>query len=436
MGLAARSLQINTGYVPHPYQAEIHSRLKRFSVLVCHRRFGKTYLAINTLIDAAIRTSKSNSRYGYVAPYLRQAKQISWDYLKRFALLIPGTHANESELAIDFPNGSRVRLYGSDNGESMRGLYFDGIVLDEIADMRLETWPEIIRPALSDRKGWCLFIGTPKGLNQFHDLYQHALKDPSWYGGMYRVDETQIIDQEELDLARVAMSPNQYRQEFLCDFSASVDNALITIDQVSAAAAKVMTDADIEGSATVMGVDVARFGDDRSCILRRKGLAAFEPRVYDDIDNMTLAGMVAQEINEFKPDAVFIDAGRGEGVIDRLRQLHYQVTEVNFGGKPINPRYTNKRSEMWDGVRQWLVDGGALPNNTDLKTDLCTPTYSFDSAGRMALLSKDKIREKGLRSPDLGDSLALTFAHPVAPKIHGLFTPVMVEVNHEYDPFN
>ena len=205
---------------------------------------------------------------------------------------------------------------------------------------------------------------------------------------------------------------------------------------MSNAAAKVVTESDIEGSAKILGVDVARFGDDRSCIMKRQGLVALKPAVFNDIDNMTLAGMVAQTINEWKPDAVFIDAGRGEGVIDRLRQLHYQVTEVNFGGKPINPRYTNKRSEMWDGVRQWLMDGGAIPNNVDLKTDLCTPTYSFDAAGRLMLQSKDKIREQGLRSPDLGDSLALTFAHPVAPKIRGLFTPVLAEVNHDYDPFN
>jgi hypothetical protein len=318
----------------------------------------------------------------------------------------------------------------------MRGLYFDGVVMDEVADMRSETWPEVIRPALSDRKGWCLFIGTPKGLNQFHELYQHAQSDPKWYAGMFRVDETHIIDSEELALARTAMSPNQYRQEFLCDFSASVDNALITIDQVCGAADKVVTEADIRGSGKAMGVDVARFGDDRSCIMKRQGLAALTPIVFDDIDNMTLAGRVAQEINAWKPDSVFIDAGRGEGVIDRLRQLGYPVVEVNFGGKPTNPRYSNKRSEMWDGVRQWIQDGGALPNITDLKTDLCTPTYSFDSANRMILESKDKIRDRGLRSPDLGDSLALTFAFPVAPKDLGLRDSKGTgSLSHDYDPF-
>jgi hypothetical protein len=427
--------QVDTGYVPHKYQFEIHANLKRFSVLVCHRRFGKTFLAINALIDAALRSPKENGRYGYVAPFLKQAKQVSWDYLKRFALQIPGTRANESDLSIDFPNKARVRLYGSDNGEAMRGLYFDGVVLDEVADMRMETWPEIIRPALADRKGWCLFIGTPKGLNQFHDLYQHALTNDTWYAGMFRVDETDVLDKDEVALAKETMTENQYRQEFLCDFSASIDNALITIDKVTDSAAIKRKESDVAGSPRVLGVDVARFGADRSVIQKRQGLAAYEPIIFNDIDNMTLAGMVGQTINEWKPDAVFIDAGRGEGVIDRLRQLGFFVNEVNFGGRPTNPRYNNKRSEMWDSVRIWLDDGGSLPKNTDLKTDLCVPTYKFDASNRLQLESKDEIKKRGGRSPDLGDALALTFSFPVAPKKlghHGL----VESVESEYDPFN
>ena len=425
-------------YNPHKYQAEIHKRLKRFSVLVCHRRFGKTFLAIATLIDAAISTNRENLRFGYVAPFQKQAKQVAWDYLKQFALPIHGTIANESETSITFLNGARIRLYGSDNGESMRGLYFDGVVCDEIADFRPETWPEIIRPALTDshHRGWCLFIGTPKGLNQFYDLYQHAQKDPKWYAGMYRVDETDILDDDEIQMARNTMDENQYRREFLCDFSASMDNALITIDKVTDAASKKMTDNDILGSARILGVDVARYGSDRSVIQKRQGLVAFEPKIFNDIDNMTLAGMVAQEVNEWEPDAVFIDSGRGEGVIDRLRQLGYFVTEVNFGGKPLSPTYNNKRSEMWDNIRIWLDDGGALPNHTDLKTDLCVPLYKFDSGNRLQLESKDDIKKRGGRSPDLGDALALTFSYPVAAKKLGHFGFKEEVVMADYDPFN
>ena len=95
---------------------------------------------------------------------------------------------------------------------------------------------------------------------------------------------------------------------------------------------------------------------------------------------MDLASRVAAEINAWQPDAVFIDAGRGEGVIDRLRQLGFSVIEVNFGSKPLNDAYANKRAEMWDAMAKRLRSGGVIPNHPELKTHLCTPTYSFNSA--------------------------------------------------------
>lgn len=415
----SRVQTVDTGYRPHQQQQEIHKALlkHRFAVLVCHRRFGKTVLAINTLIDAALRCQKKNGRYAYVAPYLKQAKQIAWLYLCQYALVVPNTRKNESELYIEFPNGARITLYGADNAEAMRGIYLDGIVPDEMADYKPNVWGEIIRPALADRKGWSLFIGTPKGMNQFYELYQFAQTDPDWYAAVYRADETNLpwLDAEELALARKSMSDAQYRQEFLCDFSASADNTLITIDLVSAAAAKKPHDDMVRGLPLIFGVDVARFGDDRSCLVMRRGLRCYEPTVWTGVDNMFLAGELARIIEQFKPDAVFIDAGRGEGVIDRLRQLGFRVTEVNFGGKPSNNRYTNKRSEMWDGIADWLRAGGCLPNHNDLKTDLCVPMYKFDAGNKMVLESKDKIKERGGRSPDIADALALTFAHPVFP---------------------
>lgn len=428
--------RVSTGYVPHVHQRAIHARLARFSVLVCHRRFGKTVLAVNTLIDAALRCARPNGRFAYCAPYLKQAKQIAWLYLQQYALHIPGTRKNESELWIQFPSGTRITLYGADNADAMRGLYFDGLVMDEVADFKPLVWEEILRPALADRKGWALFIGTPKGMNQFHELYQHALADPGWYAGLYRADETDLpwLDDAELALARDTMSDNSYRQEFLCDFAASMDNVLITIDMVSAAAKRRYHAQDYEKAPKVIGVDVARFGDDRSVIQKRQGLVAFEPVVLQDIDNMELAGRVAYEINRWHPDAVFVDAGRGEGVIDRLRQLNHTVVEVNFGGRPSSPRYADKRSEMWDHAAAWFRAGGAIPNNPELKSDLCGPTYSMKAGDRMALEPKDAIKARGLRSPDLGDAFALTFAFPVAPRSRRGAADHAGSVTHDYDP--
>lgn len=411
---------IDLGYRPRQWQREVHARLKRFSVLVVHRRGGKTVLAIMALIDAAIRTNKTRARFGYVAPLLKQAKAVAWDYLKHYASKVPGCTINEGELWVQFPNGARIRIFGADNPDSMRGLYFDGAVLDEVADFKPEVWGEVLRPALSDRQGWALFIGTPKGVNLFSELYFQAQRDPEWYAATYDVEQTKAIDINELARLKSEMTENQYRQEFLCDFSASVDNQLITIDRVNAAIGKHVRREDYEQSAIILGVDVARYGGDRSVIFRRQGLAAFAPLVFQDIDNMDLAGRVAHQIETWTPDALFIDAGRGEGVIDRLRQLGFNPLGVDFGGRPGNPKYENRRAEMWDGMSDWLKEGGALPDGdyvAMLKADMCAPTYSYANArGKFSLESKDDLRKRGLRSPDIADALALTFASPVAPR--------------------
>ena len=327
---------VDIGYKPHRYQAAVHTAATRFTVCVTHRRWGKTYMSCAQLVDAALRTTKQDARFGLLSPFLKQSKLSAWDYLRRFAGAIPGVSIHESELTIRFPNGARITLYGGDNAEALRGGYFDGIVIDEVADLKPSVWGSILRPALSDRKGWALFLGTPKGPDFFFTLYEWAIsgfpvagggreKDPDWTAMMYRVDETNLIDAKELASSQATMSASQYRQEFLCDFSASSDDVLITIlitiDLVSQACQRVVTETDVAGAPKIIGVDVARYGDDRSVIIKRQGLAAFQPIVLQGISNMDLASRVAAEINAWKPDAVFVDSGRGEGVIDRLRQV-------------------------------------------------------------------------------------------------------------------
>ncbi len=430
---------IETGYRPHPRQREIHDMMRRsrFGVLVCHRRFGKTVLAVNALIDAALRFKGQDGRFGYVAPYLKQATQISWDYLKAFtAPLGDRVRVNETGKYVTFASGCRIRLYGADNPDAMRGLYFDGVVVDEVADVKPAVWGEILRPALADRRGWALFIGTPKGVNLFSELYDFALRTEGWYAGLYRADETGLpwLPEEELKLAAEAMTDAQFRQEFLCDFSASAENVLITVDMVTAAAKRKPDERQTAGHPVVVGVDVARFGDDRTAIFVRKGPKAFPPVILTDADNMRVGGRSASLIASERPDAVFIDAGGGQGVIDRLNQLGYAVTEVNFGGRASRPIYANKRSEMWDSLKNWLAEGGAIPDLSELKTDLCGPTFFYDAMNRLALEKKEKLKERGLRSPDLADALALTFAHPAVAGA-GVTPYVPEKLETEFDPY-
>lgn len=219
---------VDTGYRPRVGQAAIHLQLKnhRFGAAVCHRRFGKTVLAINHLIDAAIRSDRVRPRFAYLAPTYRQAKAIAWDYLKHYTQEIPGRRVNESELWVTLPNEAQIRLYGADNPDSLRGIYLDGVVPDEYGLMPSKTFSEVIRPALADRQGWAFFIGTPNGKNQFYEVCQQARIDEGWFFAEHKASESKVIPEEELELARKSMTKDEYDQEFECSFEASVKGAV------------------------------------------------------------------------------------------------------------------------------------------------------------------------------------------------------------------
>lgn len=409
------TVRVDLAYEPRPHQWEAHERRKRFSVLVWHRRSGKTVFSVMELLLAAVAADPDRrGRYAYIAPFYRQAKAVAWDYLKHYARHVPGVEVREAELAVRFPNGAEIRLFGADNPDSLRGLYFDGVVLDEVADMRSEVWGEILRPALTDREGWALFIGTPKGVNLFSELYQRALNDEDWYADLRRASETGAITAEELARAKHEMSPSQYAQEMECDFSAAVDNALINLDAAIAAAQRDAPERMFSQFPKVIGVDVARYGDDRSVVARRQGPVAFTLEAFRHMDLMALAGQVARIATDWKPDAIFVDEGGvGAGVVDRLAQLGYRPIGVSFGGKPTDDRYENKRMEMWQAMADWL-GAGCIPNDHELIRELTAPLYTYANArGRKQLESKDDLRERLKCSPDKADALALTFAMPV-----------------------
>ena len=409
--------RIDLGYRPRAWQRECHLRKRRFTVLALHRRAGKTELALRELVDKALRFDQDLGLFFYVAPLLKQAKAIAWLRLKQIVqpLVMAGLAEppNESELWVRLHNGATIRVYGADSPDRMRGVRLDGVVLDEVAQMKPEVWEDILQPALSDRRGWALFIGTPKGVNLFSQLFFAARDKPDWYSALYTVFDTEAVDADEVARLQGEMSEMSFRREYLCDFAAAGDEQLISLADVEVATRRHLRRDQYDFAPVVIGVDPARFGDDRSVIAIRQGLHCRPFRVYTKVDNMALAGYVAQAIEDTQADAVFCDAGNGAGVIDKLRQMGYDVTEVAFGGKPSKPRYLNKRAEMWVEMRDWLQAGGAIPNDVSLKQDLAAPTYAFDVQDRLQLESKDDLKARGLPSPDLGDALALTFAFPV-----------------------
>ena len=212
-------------YKPREHQLKVHELLegKRFAVVVAHRRFGKTVAALNHLIREAVLNDKETPRYAYIAPTYGQAKRVAWDYLVKYTTPLGGTN-NISELRVDFW-GRRIQLYGSDNPDSLRGQFFDGVIIDEVGDQNPKIWTDIVRPALTDRKGWCLFIGTPKGHNHFKELRDRAEKEDGWGLLEFKASETGVVDEVELKAAKNEMGEDKYRQEFECSFDAAVEGS-------------------------------------------------------------------------------------------------------------------------------------------------------------------------------------------------------------------
>jgi hypothetical protein len=228
--------EITIPYAPRPLQRTIHQALERhrFSVAVCHRRFGKTVLAINQLQKAALLCNKPRPRFAYIAPTYTMGKAIAWDYMRHYAAPIPGVVANISELRVDYPNGGQCRIYGADNPDSLRGIYLDGVVLDEYGLMAPNVFSEVIRPLISDRLGWVLFIGTPNGKNQFYDIVQQAQRESDWFFAEYKASQTNLIPASELASARQSMTDDEYAQEFECSFEASVKGAVFAREIIQA----------------------------------------------------------------------------------------------------------------------------------------------------------------------------------------------------------
>jgi len=217
--------QIVIPYKPREAQLEIHevADRTRFVVCVAHRRLGKTVAAINHLIKGALQCERESPRYAYIAPTFTQAKRVAFDYLTHFTRPLNAV-ANIAELRVDF-FGRRVSLYGADNPDSLRGIYLDGVVLDEVGDMNPKVWNEIIRPALTDRLGWAMFIGTPKGANHFKDLRDRAETEDNWALLQFKASETSIVPEAELAAARKEMGDQKYFQEFECSFDSPVEGS-------------------------------------------------------------------------------------------------------------------------------------------------------------------------------------------------------------------
>lgn len=425
-------------YRPHKYQLELHTALSnyRFVVCVAHRRWGKTECAVSSLIVAAQNDHRDDALYGYIAPYLKQAKAIAWRKLKRYInetygrdWKSLGIKKNEAELWIQLPNGARIQLFGADNADAMRGLYFDGVVIDEIADMKGEVWTAILRPALADRKGWALMIGTPKGMNELYKFYLRGLKDKHWKSLIYSAAHTKLpwLPIDELQALEEDMTEAMYAQEMLCDFEASSDDVLFKIKALTEAAQRQMRISDIQGAAKVIGLDVAGAakGSDRTILTKKQGLMVWPQQRFKGLDTPAICDMLASQMIEWRADAAIVDNGYGFAVVEQMhRRGFYNVYGVDFGGKPGAPQYADKKCEMFYRTKKAIDDGLKIPNDPELFAELSAHTVRMNEKGKLKILEKDKVKEKIRRSPDKCDSLILCHAFDVAPLLEHPFENV------------
>ncbi len=228
----AEETRIIIPYCPRDQFVAYHDRKERWSKIVAHRRYGKTVGCINDKIKAALTCNVKDRagrppRFAYIAPTYSQAKDVAWSYLKYYSSVIPGIDVRESDLQVEYPNGARIRLYGADNYDRLRGLYHDGVTIDEPAQMDPRAWPEVIRPTLSDYSGWGTFIGTPSGRDWFYkiDRNEDGSLANGWFRRTLKASETGIIPQEELESLKTGLTEDQYAREFECSFDAAIVGA-------------------------------------------------------------------------------------------------------------------------------------------------------------------------------------------------------------------
>lgn len=437
-------------WAPRQHQLRLYNNFgygkqyQRASV-IWHRRAGKDSTALNL---TAREMFKRVGTYWHLFPEQTQARRAIWNgvdaqgrrIINQFLPEQIRARASQQEMLIEVSNGSIWQMAGSDNYDSLVGSNPVGVIFSEWALANPLAW-DYIRPILLENGGWAMFITTPRGRNHAYTTHQTAIGNDKWLADLQTYKDTGRLTEEDIQEERDSgMSENKILSEYMCSFEAETEEQFIPTEYVRAAqGGEVVTHIQ---DPMVLGVDVARFGGDKAVIYPRRGRDARTMPIerFDKIDTMQLAGKVAEAINRYNPDGVFIDeTGLGAGVVDRLRQLGFEVVGINFGSaadreiEQSQMRAANKRTEMWGSMREWLRSGGRIDvGNKTLEFDLLAPLYTYNAQNEMQLEKKDDMKKRGIRSPDDGDALALTFAYPVVSR--SIETQLEQQEVDEYDP--
>lgn len=422
---ATAAKNVTLGLTLRAAQKVIQKRLteNRFVTAICHRRLGKTLFGVDYLIKEALDPSVEDFRGYYFGATQKAAKQVAWHYFKK--ILAPMSKNGEvvfkeTELQVQFSNGSWITLAGSENIEAYRGIYIDRIVADEVASWSNATyaWQEVLRPAMSDRMARGLIIGTVKGLDMLYEFYMRGISpevEDSEYGAVkLPASITGIIPDTELAELKRTMSEEAYERELECNFFAESPDVLISPKEANDAQRRTLSFAQRQSSLAVrpvLGVDVGRTGDP-SVVYMRQGLIITKLLSTQDPDNMSVADRVSRLIKTHRPQSVFVDAGHGQGVIDRLYRLGHDdcVVEIPFNGVSPEKSCVNMRAAMYYRVKKFLAKG-TIPEDQLLLKELVNQELLDEPNNRIKLARKVVIKARiNNKSCNDSDACALLFA--------------------------
>ena len=387
----------------HPAQMEVFKDKTRYKVLCAGRRFGKTHLAINWLLEGSLKAGKGMS--WYVAPTYKQAKLIAWELIKQ---IIPSeiiTQVNESELSVKLTNGHLICLKGADNPDSLVGVGLYRVVIDEYALMKRDIWHKIIRPTLVDQKGDAMFISTPRGFNHFYELYQkgliaeHGFK--SWHFTSY---DNPFIDKKEIDEAKLSTTEAEFDEEYMASFVTEERKVVITSKILDT-----IRDHDVNylGLKEIISCDPS-LGGDECAIYVLRNFAIADSHFMQERDPMKLVAELMllgkrMDINDFAIDTA---DNAGKVIAARMRELGANIHWRDSARKAnLEDSYMNHRAEMWFEVAKAMRDGKVSdPTETELKRQLNAVRFARHSNGKLKLVPKDETKKLINRSPDRADS--------------------------------
>jgi hypothetical protein len=420
-------MRIPTNYDPRFYQIPFLSAMDRGmkrACLVWHRRSGKSKTLLNFTIKQAMQRVGS---YYHCFPEYNQGKKILWDGSDKEGHRILDYHipqeirrsTNQTELKIELTSGSIWQIVGADHYDSIVGTNPVGLILDEwaVSDKYPMAW-DLLRPILDENQGWAVFPYTPRGRNHGFTLYQMAQRNPEWYCDHVTVTDSGAISLQDIQSEREAgMSEDMIQQEFFCSFVASTEDIVIPYEFIQSSLTR---DVSFSGSPKFAGLDVARFGDDRTALIIRQGGEIQHVGIWRGADTVTPAGKVIDAYNRRLFDVVAVDAiGIGAGVEDQLRYAGVPTGAVNVAESSAqSERFQRLRDELWWAVREFFmsrtcsISQGIRPQiKQQIIADIQDIHYDYTPVGKIKIEDKAEMKKRLGFSPDIGDALCLTF-HP------------------------